>query len=197
MTMDRMMANVDYLISRSQDMTATDPNNPGQMVRASGNILPINLWKMRVSASGGQSFADNVGGPVRVQWPNVQFDPTGGWDAANNQWKVPLSGWYDLKAAIELAPPGNGAVNYQWFGQLNRVGDSNNVSESPVGYSGTAQPAAGIGPLLVDTCFLNAGDLVYVQVQASSTSGLGNWFISGTTPPAAYLTFWTMALSSG
>jgi hypothetical protein len=156
----------------------------------------VNLYKMRVYASGGQSFAD--GTTAIIAFPNVSFDNSSGYNTGTNQWTVPLSGWYDVKVVCQLSPPANGAGVYTMGPlTLKRVGDANAVSESdPLSlYAPAGLGSNGACIPIVDTVHLAKGDVVYATV-TTVNAGAGTWFISGTTPPAAYITFWTMQLIS-
>jgi hypothetical protein len=197
--LDRFVSTVKHLSARTHEdgMAPLDSsgNRLGYEIEARPR-LPINPWKMRVYASGGQTIADGTG--PTVAFANVSYDGTSGWSTSNNQWTVPLSGYYQANASLYIQAPANGTITYS-AGPITlwQVGASNAISQGNQNqfYNGGGFLNPFVSPMpLNDIVLLNQGDLVFLKCAVSS-NGSGNWTVQGSGAPG-YFSFWSMQLIS-
>jgi hypothetical protein len=182
---------------RGGDVTGRMLDGTG-VIRDTRMVLPQNPWKMRAWLSSAQTGLLDSGGPYTIAYNSVSGDPStgaAGYDTANgfntstNQYTVKVSGFYQVNGFANLNPPSNGAAVQAWMG-LHRVGDANFLAVGPVVWGPAGAPS--IGAFVSDIVYVNAGNVLYMQVNPAS-NGTGNWSITG----VAYYTFWAMQLISG
>lgn len=160
---DRLLANVDALMTKAETATA-DPASPFAMVQENSPTLPINPWKVYAFASANHTATDAAFNTLQLD--SEKYDTANSWDGTAFQYPVPLGGYYSLESRAGCSMPAvNGAYQY-WFVSIFVSSQGGAFAEVTRGHGQSfLQPNPGsfsvdLSSYVGSKLYLNKGDLV-------------------------------------
>jgi hypothetical protein len=155
-------------------------------------VLPINPYKMRVWCSTAASISTGSA-YVLVPHDTVIFDTASGFNVSNHNFKIPLSGYYQVNGSAQTLWPSVSGSIYTTYLTIFVNGSAGSIGNTSLFTQASTPVTQTLSANVSDVIFLNQNDLVDLRITcAYSLAGGANPTIAN----QSWLTYWSMHLIS-